>query len=62
MVKPVSLTVHKNNRDQRARKQVRQRLINDAKAIGGSAINEGFFRVSSGSIPSRAMCKARQSG
>ena len=45
MVKPISLSVHKNTLEQRRRKLCRKRMIGSAKALSISAANVGFYIV-----------------
>ena len=45
MVKPVSLSVHKNTLEQRRRKLCRKRMVDSAKDLSHSATNAGFFIV-----------------
>jgi len=46
MVKPISLSVHKNTLEQRRRKICRKMLINAGKDFSKSNCTEGFFIVS----------------
>lgn len=45
MVKPVSLSVHKNTLEQRRRKLCRKRMIGAAKTLSIPADNVGFYIV-----------------
>ena len=45
MVKPVSLSVHKNTLEQRRRKLYRKRMIGAAKSLSMEAENIGFYIV-----------------
>jgi len=45
MVKPISLSVHKNTLEQRRRKLCRKRMIASAKVLSISAANVGFYMI-----------------
>ena len=45
MVKPISLSVHKNTLEQRRRKLCRKRMVDSAKDLSHSATYAGFFIV-----------------